>query len=244
MGFRELRKAPIGYPVEKIRLVARMFGLVRESKRWTRKGRSWAELVAYSFDAADGFLRPLQVPGEIEQAVAIVEKTKPRFILEIGTANGGTFFLFSRAASDDALLISLDLPAGHYGGGYAQWKTHVFRRLLLPGQTAHFVRADSHDPASLENVKAALGGNALDLLYIDGDHSYQGVKSDFEMYSSLVRPGGLIVFHDVALHEVRHDCHVSELWDELKGLYPATELIQDSNQGWAGIGILQNSPKE
>jgi predicted O-methyltransferase YrrM len=244
VGVREFKESPVKYLAAKSRLAARLFVLVVESRQWTRKRGSWKELVAYSSEAAEGFLRPVQIPGEIEQALALVERIKPSFVLEIGTARGGTFFLFSRAASDDALLISLDLPAGQYGGGYAKWKTHLFRRLLLPGQRAHFVRANSHDPASLEAVKLALGGNLLDLLYIDGDHTYEGVKSDFEMYHSLVRPDGLIVFHDVAVHEERLNCHVRELWDELKGRYPQIEIIQDSGQGWAGIGILQNSPKE
>jgi len=36
----------------------------------------------------------------------------------------------------------------------------------------------------------------LDLLFIDGDHSYDGVKSDWEAYKQLLRPGSIVVFHD------------------------------------------------
>jgi len=45
-----------------------------------------------------------------------------------------------------------------------------------------------------------LNGEPLDFLFIDGDHTYEGVKRDFEMYSPLVRNGGIIAFHDIVKH--------------------------------------------
>jgi predicted O-methyltransferase YrrM len=42
-----------------------------------------------------------------------------------------------------------------------------------------------------------LKDNKVDFLFIDADHSYEGVKKDFEMYSPLVRKGGIIAFHDI-----------------------------------------------
>jgi predicted O-methyltransferase YrrM len=240
MALRYFQEAPFNF-VTNSRLASQAGELVFSARRWTRKTHSWAELVAFAFEAAGGFVKPMQIRAEIEQAMREVEKIKPRAILEIGTARGGTFFLFSRAASANALLVSLDLPAARWGGGYSNWKTWFFRRLLLPGQSAYFVRADSHSPIALERVKQVLCGRAFDLLYIDGDHSYEGVKADFNMYSGLVRPGGLIMFHDIALHEAKHDCHVDQLWNELRACFPHSEIIQDPGQGWAGIGILQNS---
>jgi cephalosporin hydroxylase len=239
MSMRGFHEGSVNHFLRRLRLIGRLNRLVFSARRWTRETHSWAELVAFAFQAAGGFLEPLQIPTEIEQAMTEVEKLKPRFVLEIGTARGGTFFLFSRAAAANACLVSLDLPAGQWGGGYSQRKTWIFRHLLLQGQSAHFVRANSHDPGSLERVKQALHGNYLDLLYIDGDHSYEGVKADFDMYSSLVRPGGVIIFHDIALHESKWDCHVDRLWSELKGRFPHSEIIQAPDQGWAGIGILQ-----
>ena len=168
----------------------------------------------------------------------IVERQAPRRILEIGTARGGTLFLFSRAAAPDALLVSLDLPQGKYGGGYSAWKTRVFRRLLRTGQRAGFVRADSHERASLDRIRQYFKGEKLDLLFIDGDHTHEGVKQDYELYSPLVRDGGLIVFHDIAKHRPELECHVDRFWDEVKGGFQSQEIIADRQQGWAGIGIL------
>ena len=46
-------------------------------------------------------------------------------------------------------------------------------------------------------MRTALAGRPLDVLFIDGDHSYDGVASDFAAYGPLVRQGGLIGFHDI-----------------------------------------------
>lgn len=89
------------------------------------------------------------------------------------------------------------MPGGPFGGGYPKWKAHftsLLRDILLK---IFLIRADSHDIRTLDVVKRILGGHKLDFLFIDGDHTYEGVKKDFEMYSPLVRKGGLIAFHDI-----------------------------------------------
>jgi len=241
MALSDFRQAPIWYLVSRTRLLAQIVGLVMTAPRRNRARYSWRELIDYVFGFGDGFLQPLQVRTELQQALREIERIRPRFVLEIGTAMGGTFFLLARAAAEDALLLSLDLPGGRWGGGYSTWKTWVYRRFLLPRQRAGFVRSDSHDLASLERVRALLNGSQLDLLFIDGDHSYAGVKADFNLYAGLVRPGGLIVLHDIARHAQTSDCHVDAFWAEIRHRFPSEEIIADRAQGWAGIGILHNS---
>lgn len=62
-----------------------------------------------------------QITEEILELLKILAVRKPKVLLEIGTANGGTLFLFSRIASDDGVHISIDLPDGAFGGGYREW---------------------------------------------------------------------------------------------------------------------------
>jgi predicted O-methyltransferase YrrM len=83
-----------------------------------------------------------------------------------------------------------------------------------------------------------LKGRKLDFLLIDGDHTYYGVKKDFEMYSKLVKKGGMIAFHDACVHPSRSGCEVAKFWRDIKGEYKHVEIIKDQKQGWAGIGIL------
>jgi predicted O-methyltransferase YrrM len=65
-------------------------------------------------------------------------------------------------------------------------------------QTVHAVHGDSHEAEMLHRLCGALDHRPIDLLFIDGDHTYDGVRSDYSMYSPLVRRGGLIAFHDIA----------------------------------------------
>lgn len=185
------------------------------------------------------FFLPSQVPEEILPVLRLVRARAPRVVMEIGTHRGGTLFLWTRVADPRARLISLDLPGGAFGGGYPVWKGWVYRRFVLPGQRIDLIRGDSHRPEALAQVKAALGADSIDFLLIDGDHSYEGVKQDYEMYAPLVRPGGLILFHDIAPHHLE-SCEVDKCWRELAVREPnATEFIAQPPQGWAGLGLVE-----
>ena len=225
---------------EKISLLMQLLFRLPKLRRVDRRRYSWGEIFEQAERFANGFLNPLQVKSEAIRFLEAAEKLKPRYVLEIGTAQGGNFFLLARSAARDATLISLDLPGGPLGGGYSQWKTHVYRRLTLPGQKAFFLRADSHSHTSLEDVKRVLNGNELDLLFIDGDHSYDGVKQDYLMYSPLVRRGGLIAFHDI-IPNVVPECTVDRFWTELSQKVPVEEFVENRNQGRMGIGIVRKN---
>lgn len=184
-------------------------------------------------------LRLRQVPSEILAWTKLLAEAAPRRSLEIGTYRGGTLFLLCNFSAPDAQIISLDLPKGGFGGGYKWFSIPLFKSFPRKDQQLHLLRADSHQPASFARVLKLLSGSPLDLLFIDGDHSYEGVKRDFEMYAPLVRPGGLIVLHDIAVHTLEPHCEVSRFWEEIKVRYKHRELIEDPRQGWAGIGILE-----
>jgi len=100
------------------------------------------------------------------------------------------------------------------------------------------LRMNSHSRQTLERVKKILGKEKLDFLFIDGDHSYEGVKKDFEMYSSLVRKGGIIVFHDIVPGPPEYAGFVSKFWREIKIKHRYMEIVESWSQNGYGIGIL------
>jgi len=183
-------------------------------------------------------IKPSQVRSEFKRFAALVAKQRPKFVLEIGTLFGGTLLVISRLADPGATIISVDLPGGKFGAGYHWLRTPIFRCFPTKGQRLHLLRANSHDLGTQSRVRELLQGQKLDLLFIDGDHTYDGVKEDFDGYKSLVRRGGVIVFHDVVEHPAERGCEVSRLWNEVKQRYPHEEIIEDRNQGWAGFGVL------
>jgi len=147
-------------------------------------------------------------------------------------------FLFAQVASPDAKIISIDLPGGPFGGGYPEWKIPLYISFARANQKIYLLRGDSHNPSTLNKVKLILGDQKLDFLFIDGDHSYEGVKKDFEMYAPLVRKGGMIAFHDIVEHPPETGCQVNRFWSEVKRFYTYTEIVKNWNQRWAGIGVL------
>jgi hypothetical protein len=101
-------------------------------KRDASRCKSVEDYVALVFNIFKTFplnrwrINPAQVREEITELLKILVKHKPEFLLEIGTAWGGTFFLFTRAATPDATLVSVDLPLGRFGGGYLEQKMRYY----------------------------------------------------------------------------------------------------------------------
>ena len=183
-------------------------------------------------------IKPMQVRSELEELLSVVRQHRPRVVVEIGTATGGTLFLLCRHSAEDALVVSIDLRRGKFGNGYPHVKIPLYKSFTRNGQKMTLIRGDSHHPQTFFKAQKSLMKRSIEFLFIDGDHTYEGVKADFETYSKLVAPGGLIALHDIALHPANIGCEVSRFWNEIKGRYRHKELIADQQQGWAGIGLL------
>ena len=194
------------------------------------------DVIRFTFTTANGFIKPIQIPWEIDGLLRILKPRQPRRLLEIGTANGGTLYLLTRVAADDAHLVSIDLPCGDFGGGYPRWKVPLYRSFARPGQRLDLVRADSHAKQTQDRVKAIFGGYLLDFIFIDADHSYEGVKRDFEMYQPLLSPGGVMAFHDIANNpDPAYGVH--RFWNEIKTDFDHREFVHGL-RGQFGIGVL------
>jgi cephalosporin hydroxylase len=190
------------------------------------------------FVRGNHFFRANQVPSELTALGQILAAARPRYVLEIGTARGGTLLFLTRLASPEAVIVSVDLPGGRFGGGYGSRRAWFYRRFARRGQRIHLFRGDSHSSDMLGQVKAVFGGQPLDYLFIDGDHSYEGVRRDFEMYGPLVRKGGMVAIHDIAEHPTAVGSEVTQFWNEVKANRRHKEFIESRSQGWAGIGVL------
>ena len=178
-----------------------------------------------------------QVRSEIAELGKILKTSPPKYSLEIGTNYGGTLFLLCALSAPDAKIISVDLRDGQFGGGYPLRKIPLFRKFPGSGQRLHLIQADSHDAQTLEQVRRALGDNKLDYLFIDADHTYEGVASDFRMYSPLVRPGGMIAFHDIVSYRNETKCEVSRFWNNIKHRHRHLEFVEGLTNGSFPIAV-------
>jgi cephalosporin hydroxylase len=185
-----------------------------------------------------------------------MEVPSPYNVLEIGTKFGGTFYIWNMLVKQHGAghCISIDMSDGGIHGGISDedmdkrdvWFTERF-------SNCHFIRGDSHSSSVLEELTTLLKGYTgynskielykheyFDFLFIDGDHTYEGVKQDFEMYSPFVKKNGIICFHDINDTKRHRDRNVfvGKFWNEIKDSpnYDAVEF--NSNLDWAGIGLL------
>jgi cephalosporin hydroxylase len=185
----------------------------------------------------------IQKPAELAELLALLQERPPRTVVEIGTAGGGTFYAWCRVADPAATIVSIDLPGGAFGGGYAPGDLPKLRSYGLPDQTLHFIRADSHAPSTCTELERVLDGSPIDFLMIDGDHSYEGVRADFELYSPLVRAGAMIAFHDIVPNPSGDGGDVERFWSELRETRPHLELVDTYRSGergfrYGGIGVV------
>jgi predicted O-methyltransferase YrrM len=179
-----------------------------------------------------------QLRDEVEELSLKISDLKPKIIVEIGTNLGGSLFIFTKLTHPEALIISIDLPGGVGGGGYEIYRANFYHSFTSPLQVMHLLRMDSHQLDTFTTLKKLLNGQLIDFLFLDGDHSYEGIKQDFEMYSPLVRSGGLIGFHDIKPSAPDNWIQVDKFFNEIKLRYKYTEIISDMAT-WGGIGIIE-----
>jgi cephalosporin hydroxylase len=182
----------------------------------------------------------LQIENEIVPFLNYLRESHPVTVGEIGLKHGGNTFMFTRLFTEATHIIGLDLELQN---------TSKMRFLARPGQRIDLLEGNSYSKPIIERTRQILGGKQFDVLFIDGDHEYAGVKADFEAYYDMVRPGGLIGFHDIVPDEVArtgtksptslvYGGGVYKLWAELKTQYEHREFVNDWNQHGFGIGVL------
>ena len=132
------------------------------------------------FDGVVGQDHIVQNREELWWLVQQVQEISPKKILDVGTAHGGTLRFWQELAEH---TYSIDPNSGQF-----QVKFHPNRPppILLIGKSQ-----------SKEIIAAVKEHAPFDFCFIDGDHAYESCKQDWENYSPMVRPGGLVGFHDV-----------------------------------------------
>lgn len=193
-------------------------------------------LASFAYTMCSGLIMPQQKSGEIVRLLKHLRKRPPGRLVEIGTANGGTLLMLTRIARDDATIVSVSLPGEREAEEPAQ---RLFQSFALPTQELSLLRRDSHDLATRDEVVRLVGAQGLDFLFIDGDHSYAGVKQDFELYAPLVRPGGMVAINDIVRHHPEAECHVDDFWCELRRDHVCWEIVDGPSPSWAGIGVVR-----
>jgi len=192
------------------------------------------------FIFSNKYINILQIKSEFFNLLDLIKEKKPKVMMEIGTLKGGSLFFFSRSIAKNAFIISLDSFPDLKNKNLKKYMTiKLLKKIPLKNQKFHLITNDSHSENAIRKVKYLLE-DKIDFLFIDGDHSYEGVKKDFEIYSPLVKEGGIIAFHDIKQFMSRKDpnSNVGKFWGEIKNKYKHMEFVENKNQIDFGIGVI------
>jgi len=167
-----------------------------------------------------------QVQPELTDFMFWLQDKDIKRILEIGIFEGGTLmcwkFLFPTAYA-----CGIDIGGNDHSPLHELGNKYGFNLML---------NTDSHHPETFEKLRH----EKFDMLFIDGDHTYEGVKKDFEMYSSLVTENGMVVIHDIkdTQHHRDSNCFVGKFWNEIKDKHEVREFME-MGTNWGGIGVIR-----
>jgi len=175
-----------------------------------------------------------QLVAELSEAFAVVAEIRPERFLEIGSELGGSLWVYAAACAPGARLVSLTAPGED--GSVDERLGATAMALARDGFGVEVISGDSHDKATMAAALRALGG-PVDVVHVDGDHSHEGVLSDWRAVAPAVRAGGVMLFHDVA-----GETGAAEAWAEIRACYGRTAKIargrRERDGARMGIGVV------
>jgi hypothetical protein len=177
--------------------------------------------------------------GHIPFAAWVIRQVVPGIFVELGTHTGNSYFSFCQSVAEAGLPTKCyavdtwrgDDQAGLYDekvfaevNSYNERRYDAFSRLLR---------------MTFDEALDQFPDESVDLLHIDGLHTYDAVRHDFEVWLPKLAPGAIVMFHDTGVRE--RSFGVWQLWEELQSRYPNNIEFSHSH----GLGILQlnNAPE-
>jgi predicted O-methyltransferase YrrM len=150
----------------------------------------------------------LDVPGgtsDTEAWILAILAKRARRLFEFGTCTGKTAYLWARNSPEGAEVITLTLPPGEAqriaaGAGddpqaiKAAAEESAFTRFLYSGTEAEHKIVQLYGDSKAFDETPYL--DSCDLVFIDGSHAYSYVRSDSQKALRMLRPGGILLWHD------------------------------------------------
>jgi len=181
------------------------------------------------------FMHPRWTPlsawtQHIPFAFFLMAVLRPKKVVELGSFLGASFFAFCQAAKEyniETECYAVDTWEGDDHAGH--YDNDVYKAVVAAH--AHYRDFAYLLRMTFDKAHALSETDDIDLLHIDGLHTYEAVKHDFETWLPKMSKQGVIIFHDTA--EVKDDFGVWRLWAEISSKYPSANFMHGH-----GLGIL------
>lgn len=200
------------------------FGRIRDAIR--RGGTDSLEHFGNDYEF-EGGLALQQNPDEFAALVMLLKQRGPyKRYLEIGSASGGAAVFICREVGFER---GYSLDDGQHP------RAALRREHFADIPIVQFL-GDSHSPAAAEFLRDSLGGGSIDVAFIDGDHSFEGVSADVRLVLPHCREGTLLIFHDT-----RACSDVDRAWLETirsRRVFPLAEFVGEDRPLGIGVGLV------
>jgi hypothetical protein len=168
-------------------------------------------------------------------AYDLVATLKPELLVELGTDRGESYFAFCQSVAENRTCtrcFAVDTWRGdEQAGGYDDT---TFREVSAHHET-HYAAFSTLLRSTFDHALGQFSGESIDLLHLDGLHTEEAVRHDLDAWLPKIRPGGILLMHDVAVRG--RDFGVWKLWEELQGRGRSYTFPDGP-----GLGVWQKPP--
>lgn len=164
----------------------------------------------------------------------LVDILRPRVIVELGTYAGVSYCAFCQAAQElqtETRCFAIDTWAGDPQSG------HYGSEVLADLRSYHDPLYGSFSTliqSSFDNALSSFQPDTIDILHIDGYHTYEAVTHDFESWLPKMSDQGVVLFHDTNVHTPTYG--VWRFWEEQKRKFPSFEMLHGCGLGLLAVG--------
>jgi Methyltransferase domain len=171
--------------------------------------------------------------GHLPFAAWVIRRTAPSCVVELGTHSGNSYFSFCQTVLEAGLetkCYAVDTWQGDEHSG--RYDETVFTEVQVYNE-ARYAAFSRLLRMTFDDAVSGFPDKSIDLLHIDGLHTYDAVRHDFETWLPKLAPGALILLHDTMVREPTFG--VWKLWEEVQRQYPLHIEFSHSY----GLGVLQ-----
>jgi hypothetical protein len=175
---------------------------------------------------------PYSWVGHLPFASWLVRAGKPRTIVELGTHSGNSYFAICQAVRQYETGSKCYAVDTWQGDAHALSYGEEIYEMVRRHNEENYASFSRLLRMTFDEALSKFENGSVDLLHIDGLHTYEAVKHDFETWLPKLAPGAIVLFHDTNVR--KDDFGVWKYWAELKAQYADGIEFLHSH----GLGVL------
>lgn len=189
---------------------------------------------------AERLVEPDNWIGHIPFAFWLMEAHRPNVLVELGTHTGNSYCAFCQAVTRLHLPTSCTAVDSWGGDPQAGFYGEDVYRELSEYHDQRYAPFSGLLRTTFDEAVGQFADGSIDLLHIDGYHTYDAVRHDFETWRSKLSDRAVVLFHDV--NERSPEFGAWRAWDELTRTYPSFTFLHNHGLGVLAVGTMQTPP--